>query len=136
MVTLKPVTEFDYHFMYDMLKERKPEEVISFKMPSYHQHVKFIESKPYKAWYIILEDDFRVGNIYLTHNDEWGYFIKKESQNLGIGTKALKELVKLHPRKYYYANINPDNKVAIHQARDKFKGKLIQITYKISINSL
>lgn len=118
--------------MYEMLEERTDEVSISFKMPRYEEHVNFVLNHPYIEWYIIyLDDDTPIGNIYLNQDYSWGYFIKREYQGKGYGTEALQQLVLLHPHDTYYANINPDNDIAIHQAKEKFKGKLIQITYEI-----
>jgi len=136
VVNLRPVQRDDYQFMYDMLKERTPEQSISFEMPTWNQHVRFCNSMPYEAWYIIGENNMRVGNIYLTKKCEWGYFIKKEYQNKGLGTEAMREMAKLHPKKYYYANINPANKIGLHLAKNKFGGKLVQYTFRIPKENL
>ena len=115
-----------------MLEERDDDVSISFKMPTYEDHVNFVLNHPYIEWYIIyLDDDTPIGNIYLNKDYSWGYFIKREYQGKGYGTEALQQLVILHPNPEYYANINPSNDTAIHQASNKFKGKLIQYTYKI-----
>ena len=132
MLELKEVTKWDYDFLFRMLKEREPDQCISFVMPTWEDHVKFLDRKPYPHAYTIVEDGMRVGNIYLTDHDEWGYFISKDNIGRGLGTKAILELAKKHPREYYYANVNPLNKRAIHLAHEKFGGKLIQNTYKIS----
>lgn len=101
-------------------------------MPTWDNHVKFLDKKPYTQHYVILEGGEKIGNIYLTKGNEWGYFILKKHQGRGLGTKAILELAKKHPRKYYLANVNPDNERAIHLARDKLGGKLYQITYRIN----
>ncbi len=133
MINLRPIQRDDYRFLYEMLKERTPEQSISFSMPTWSQHVKFINSKPYSEWYVIWDNSTRIGNIYLARDNSWGYFITKELQCKGLGTQAMQELVRRHPRKYYIANINPDNIGAIHLAKDRFKGKLVsQVSYKIS----
>ena len=106
------------------------------KMPSYEEHVKFLQKKPYLVHYIIKEEGDRIGNIYLTDNYEWGYFILNKYQGKGLGTKAILELAKKHPRPYYFSNVNPENKRAIHMARDKFGGKLVQYTYKIDCKNI
>jgi len=131
LILLKDDILNNLKFMYEMLYERDDTVSISFEMPTYEEHVNFVINHPYIAWYIIYLNEVPIGNIYLNKDYSWGYFIRKEFQGKGYGTLALKELVKLHPHDYYYANINPQNDVANHQARDKFKGKLIQFTYKI-----
>lgn len=131
MIELKPVTKWDYQFLFEMLKEREPYQSISFTMPTWEQHVKYLDSKHYTYFYIIVEDGERVGNIYLTELNEWGYFILNSEQGRGLGTQAILQLTRLHPRKYYLANVNPENERAIHLAHEKLGGKLIQYTYKI-----
>jgi RimJ/RimL family protein N-acetyltransferase len=132
MISLKPVERGDYKFMYMMLQERTPEQSISFSMPTWKQHVDFINSKPYHAWYIILLNSEKIGNIYLARDNSWGYFVLERYQCKGYGTQAMQEIVRKHPRKYYIANINPANDGAIHLARDRFKGELVsQVSYRI-----
>ena len=131
VIELKPVTTGDYHFLYEMLEEREPSQSISFEMPTWEEHVAFLDSNHYTYFYIIVENGKKVGNIYLTDLNEWGYFILKSEQGRGLGTQAILQLTRLHPRKYYLANVNPQNERAIHLAKEKLGGKLIQFTYKI-----
>ena len=130
-IELIPVGSSDYEFLYEMLKEREPYQSISFEMPTWEDHVKFLESNHYTYFYIIVEDGKKVGNIYLTKLNEWGYFILNSEQGKGLGTKAILKLTKLHPRKFYLANVNPDNERAIHLAHEKLGGELVQYTYRI-----
>ena len=131
MITLRPVEREDYRFLFEMLKEREPYQSISFTMPTWESHIEFMERKVYSHHYIVFEGEERVGNIYLTVGNEWGYFILNKHQGRGLGINSIQELMKKHPRKYYLANINPENKRAICLARDKLGGKLCQITYRI-----
>ena len=133
MISIRPIDWADYEFLYDLLKERTPEQTISFTMPTWDEHIKYIESGPYQEWYIILYDEEKIGNIYLGRDNSMGYFLKKEYIGKGYGTQAIKEMVKRNPRNYYIANINPDNKIGMRLVRDKFKGELVnQESYKIS----
>ena len=131
MLELIPVGDSDYQFLYDMLKEREPSESISFEMPTWKQHVAFLDSNHYTYFYIIVENGKKVGNIYLTEINEWGYFILNSEQGRGLGIQAILQLAKLHPRKFYLSNVSPDNERAIHLAHVKLGGKLVQYTYKI-----
>ena len=77
-ISLKSVTNSDVKFLFDLLKERNPRVNISHKkMPTYNQHRKFIKSKPYSKWYIILKSKQKIGSIYLSKNDEIGIFLSK-----------------------------------------------------------
>ena len=129
---LRPVKKSDCLFLYVLLKERDPRANISHKkMPSFMQHVKFVLSKPYSKWYVIVESENDVGSIYLTKNNEIGIFIKKNMQGRGIGFKALKLLIEKNPRDRYLANVNPKNKKSIQFFKNN-GFNLIQYTYELN----
>ena len=68
LISLRTVRDSDGEFLFELLKERDPRANISHKkMPSYDEHIKFIKSKPYTRWYIILKSKERVGSIYLSN---------------------------------------------------------------------
>ena len=83
--TLKPVTNSDIEFLFELLKERTPTQNISHqKMPTYQEHEEFVKSKPYEKWYIIYNEMYgSVGTIYLTKNNEIGLFLKIDFQEHG-----------------------------------------------------
>lgn len=129
-LNLKEVTKSDCPFLYEILSERESTTNISHReMPTYENHIKFVMSKPYSKWYIILYDKKKIGSIYLSKQDEIGIFIKKGMQGRGIGMKALKILMDTHPRKRFLANISPRNKKSM-QFFKKNGFKLIQYTYE------
>ena len=131
LISLRTVRDSDGEFLFELLKERDPRANISHKkMPSYDEHIKFIKSKPYTRWYIILKSKERVGSIYLSKNDEIGIFLSKEYQKKNIGNTALVELIRKNPRKRYLANVNPKNKKSsVFFKKNNFK--LIQHTYEM-----
>ena len=111
-IKLRLVSRLDYRFLYNLLKERDPLANISHKkMPSYHEHVLFVSSKPYSKWYVILYGANKVGSIYITTQNEIGIFIKKSFQDKQIGDIALRKLIQKNPKKRYLANVNPKNKI-------------------------
>ena len=129
-ISLKSVTNSDVKFLFDLLKERDPHVNISHrKMPTYNQHTKFIKSKPYSKWYIILKSKQKIGSIYLSKNDEIGIFLSKKFQGKNVGNFALNELVKKNPRKRFLANVNPKNKKSISFFKNN-NFKLIQYTFE------
>lgn len=132
-VKIKLVSKGDYKFLYELLSERDEHTNISHKkMPTFSQHVRFVESKPYSKWYIIIFDNQKIGSIYITQNNEIGIFLKKGFHGIGIGKKALRLLMEIKPKERYLANINPRNKRSI----DFFKKNgfnLIQYTYELRI---
>ena len=130
-IKLKPVAKSDHRFLYQHLKERNPTANISHKkMPTYAEHVKFVMSRPYSKWYIIIHKNKKVGTIYLTKQNEIGIFIKNKMQDKLIGQKTLEMLMGKNPRKRYLANVSPKNKKSIRFfTRNGFK--LIQYTYEL-----
>jgi len=130
IVSLDKVSDKDFRFLYQLLKERDSKINISHrKMPSYDEHIHFILSNPYSAWYIIKLKNKKTGSIYLSKQNEVGIFIKKEYQNLHLGGISLKLLTRKHKRKRYLANVNPRNKKSINFF--KTNGfNLIQNTYE------
>ena len=129
---LKKITMSDTRFLYELLTERESKMFIYHKgMTTWEEHIKFVKSKPYSKWYIIINKDKRVGTVSLTFKNEVGIFIKKGIQGKGIGSCALKMLIKNNPNLRYLANINPKNKESIKFFK-KNGFKLIQYTYEIT----
>jgi len=131
---LKPVTVDDAEFLFDLLKQREGTVNISHKsLPDWEEHLQYVKKHDYQSWDIIWVENTRIGNIYLTKNDEIGIFIDKKLQFHGYGSKALEEFMKKNGKKRYLANINPTNYKSI-----QFFGKHgfihIQNTYHKKIN--
>ena len=130
-IKLRPVKKNDCLFLYNLLKERDSKANISHKkMPSFEQHEKFVDSKPYSKWYVIVESEESVGSIYLTKNDEIGIFLKKNTQGKKIGEKALKLLMEKNPNSRYLANVNPKNKKSIRFFKNN-GFTMIQYTFEL-----
>ena len=128
---LIPVSKSDFRFLYDLLKERTSSTNISHKkMPTYKEHVKFVNSKPYAKWYVIHFQNKKVGTIYLTKRDEIGIFLKKSFHGKNIGFLSMETLIKKHPRERYLANVNPKNKKSVNFFK-KNSFKLVQYTYEL-----
>ena len=107
-IKLNQVTKNDTLFLYDLLKNKKPNANISHKkMPSYDEHVEFVMSKPYTNWYIIEYEKKNVGAIYLSKQDEIGISVNNDYEYDQIVKPALKLLMKLNQRKRYLANTSP-----------------------------
>lgn len=119
-------------FLYRLLAEREPHQNISHrKMPLFNEHYDFINEYPYAHWYLITNDSGEwVGTIYLSYQDEIGIQLKKDCTGGGIGTEAIKELMTLHPRQRYLANINPRNFGSV-KFFQRFGFELIQETYEL-----
>lgn len=97
-------------FLYEMLKGRDPTTAISHeKMPTFEQHAAFVNRKPYKAWYVIMEGNNPVGNIYLTDRNEIGVHIKASARRQGYATWAVNQLMNQHGPRRYFFNVSPNN---------------------------
>ena len=133
-IILKTVSKQDHKFLYDLLKERNEKINISHKkMPTFKNHVKFVISKPYKKWYVIIDEKEKVGSIYLSKLNEIGIFLKKNTRKQGIGQKALKIIMEKNPEERYLANINPKNYKSIKFFKNN-NFKIIQYTYELIPN--
>lgn len=116
--------------LYDLLDERTPNQSISHKgLPSYEDHIKFVESNPYYAWYIVYNhNDVPVGSTYLTRKNEIGIFIYDLFKGHGYGKDAVRALMTSYDGPFY-ANINPSNAASI-AFFDSLGFKFIQVTYE------
>ena len=133
-IKLTLVSKNDAQFLYGLLKERESNVNISHKkMPTYVQHIKFIESRPYSKWYIIRLGNLKIGSAYLSKQNEIGIFITKNMHAKKIGTIALNILIKKNRRKRYLANINPKNKKSISFFK-KNGFELIQHTFELELS--
>ena len=132
MIKLESVYRHKDHlrFLYALLAERTPEQSISHKkMPPYPEHEEFVLSKPYQAWYILIEESsgYSVGSIYLSKNREIGISVAPGYQGRGYGKEAVRLLMARWPGRFL-ANINPKNE----RSAAFFEGfgfELIQHTY-------
>ena len=107
---LRSVTLDDAEFLYELLKQREGRVNISHRsLPTLTEQRDYIENHSYQSWDIILVDNNKVGNIYLTQRDEIGIFLDKKFQSKGYGSIAITEFMKKNGKKRYLANINPTN---------------------------
>ena len=113
MITLIDIYQEEnrYDILYQLLSERTEEQAISHKqMPDYYDHVRFVDSIPYKNWYFIhakSEKDY-IGAVYLSKKNEIGIFIFNEYQGKCYGPMAVKALIDVSEGPFF-ANINPLN---------------------------
>jgi RimJ/RimL family protein N-acetyltransferase len=116
------------HLLFELLKERRPEQSISHKgMPTWEEHVAFVRSRPYEHWYLIEADGYFRGAVYLTRQREVGVAIFEGCRGQHYAEDAVAELMRLHPGRFL-ANINPANEASIALFRKlSFVGP-IQIT--------
>ncbi len=118
--------------LYALLKEREGRVNISHRqMPTLSEHRRFVKSKPYKSWDLILSGKEMVGAVYLSQQNEIGLFLFKKYRGQGLGKKALGLLMGKHKKvTRFLANVSPKNQPSI----DFFKNQgfsHIQNTYEL-----
>ena len=95
--------------LYRLLQEREQHQCISHKaLPSFINHLRFVQSKPYLAWYLVELGGEIIGATYLTKHREIGIFLFNEHRYMGYGAKAVQLLMDAHPGPFL-ANIAPTN---------------------------
>ena len=135
-IILKRVTKSDIEFLYQLLKQRNISHNISHvKIPSLKQHIKFIDSKPYKRWYIIINNKQKIGSIYISKNSEVGIHLKNNQKKNKLLILVLKQFVKFHNEEFFYFNVSTNNK-SLNNFFKKNNFSLLQLTYKISKKEL
>lgn len=134
-----------YTFLYALLSQREAYQNISHKsLPKWEDHVSFVNSKPYKDWFIIYDTQTkdRVGSIYLSKDNEIGIFLSKGHRKKGYGRRALQALMEYYTdTKELKANIAPMNSGSIcffvnlgfnwYETMYDDKEQIIQYTYKM-----
>jgi len=131
MIKLKNITSSDTDFLFELLKNRDQFENISHKiMPTFKNHEKFVNSKPYFKWYIIYEDLKKIGSVYITNQNEIAIHFLNIKNYEGFFLESLEIIIKKNPRKRFLLNISPKNK-KLKRIVEKNKFKLIQHTYEL-----
>lgn len=129
MIWYEPVDSPHYKFLWDLLAERPKEACISHKkMPTWEEHCRFVDSFPYQEWWVIMDGSERAGSCYLTHQNEFGMFIKKGFEGRGIATTAFKWIREKHPGERLLSNVNPEN-IRIINVLKRLGCRKVQETY-------
>lgn len=116
-------------YLYALMTEREAHVNISHRaMPTAEQHLAFVRSRPYRAWYLCHVKHRVVGAIYLSKQGEIGIFIFKAHRGHGYGKQAVKALMDKHPGNFL-ANINPANEASI-KFFEKLGFRPMQVTYE------
>lgn len=125
---VNPTSMGDIQILFKLLCERTTWQSISHKrMPSFGEHMRFVKSLPYAAWYIITEGDEPVGSVYITRANELGIFIFKAHHGKGYGRQAIEEVMSMNEPPFY-AHISPNN-MDSQIFFKKLGFKFIQMTY-------
>ena len=127
-ITLKIISKSDHQFLYDLLLERDPKANISHKkMPTFTEHLKFVKSKPYSKWYVILKEeqkerikDWLKGDSSLTIKE-----VKKkieEEMKVKVSNTTVYNIIKSCG--FSYQTPRPRHYKADKVAQEEFKKKL------------
>lgn len=127
--------------LFELLQQRGAEHAISHKkIPSFDDHCRFVDSRPYRFWYLIEVEGHYIGSVYITEMNEIGLFLK--------GSYALKiqEAIELVLSKHqplpaisskrieaFSINVNPRN-LDLIQSVEAMGGQHVQNTYVFPSN--
>jgi len=106
-------------------------------MPTFDEHRLFVQSHPYRAWYLIKRGARYIGSVYFTHLNSIGIFVMPSAKN--YLTAALKlALAKHRPlpsiksvrTDSFDFNISP-NDAYLAAALEEIGAKCVQVTYSL-----
>lgn len=116
--------------LYALLEERdgRADMNISHRaMPTWEEHVAFVASRPYEAWYLLETDGDVAGSVYLSRAREVGIFLFAKHQAKGLGEEAIRLLREKHPGRLL-ANVNPANERS-RRFFERLGFRVVQVTY-------
>jgi len=129
MIRLESVYKYPeaLDILYALLRERSVEDdphvnISHRRLPTFHDHERFVESRPYRYWYLILVEQSVVGTCYISKRNEIGIVLFRAHRGKGYGSQAVAALIEKHkPLKAipgvrsgsFIANINPKNEASI-----------------------
>lgn len=118
------LNEENIKFLFMLLQKRKF--YISHKnMPTWEDHEKFVKSKPYFKWFIILEDKIKIGSLYINHDNSIGLSLIEEKKLLIRNIISIIEnkfepqqaIKSSRPGKFFY-NVNPNDEIFIKALKE------------------
>jgi RimJ/RimL family protein N-acetyltransferase len=112
------ISEATLRFLYELLGAREPHVNISHrKMPTFQQHKDFVESCPYRNWWLIVMEHAEgarpIGSCYLTDIGEIGIHIADGHRGKGVGTEVIELIKEMYPGERLLANIAPGNEASM-----------------------
>ncbi len=70
----------------------------------------FIDWSKRRKNYLVNGDQ---GFVFIEDTNEIGYYISEKFRGYGLAEQAVKKMIKLNPRKYYFAKMKKENKSSI-----------------------
>lgn len=124
--------------LYDLLSER--EHTISHEgLPAFEDHAKFVETHPYRSWYIVSKDDASLGSFYISKENTIGINLVTE-----INETLVEEIIRYVQAEYtplppipsvragiFAINVPPSNTTLI-EVLEGLGSKVLQISYSLN----
>lgn len=138
IMLLREILLDDSDFLYELYLKRPLRDILT--PIKYDEQKKFVKKyleksndHPYQSWNIVEIDDKKAGSLTLhKKNNEIGYWLLPEFQNMGIGTKMIKQFIETNKKSYYTIRTHIDNKRSQHIAQ-KLNFKLSQYEYRLEL---
>ena len=107
---LREMNSDDQNFIYELIKEylKTDLSVTVLILKSFEEYFKAYNLNNLKT-YIVIVNDERAGFVHVTKDGEIGYYLTKKYEGKGIASNAVKDMLKLHPLKRYFATVNINN---------------------------
>lgn len=122
--------------LFECLKKRPVVHAISHRaLPSFEDHCLFVDSRPYRLWYLIEDAGLYVGSAYLTEMNDIGLFLTPE--HTSKAAEAIQLILSTHRPlpaitskriESFSINVNPSNLDLIKNV-ESAGGQHVQNTY-------
>ena len=130
-------TSKDTEILYDLLKSRI-HNISHYELPSFSSHKKFVDSYPYRYWYLISENDNVKGSFYIQNDNSIGidlqnpsFLILKEIVNFINGKHIINNALPSQVPPYFFINVAKSNKEMLDML-EKIGCETIQVSLKIN----
>lgn len=124
------INKSNLKFLYSLLKARKYS-VSHKEIPSFEEHSDFVKNHPYYKWFIVENQTYLIGSLYIHKDNSIGLDILNQfevliPEILSFMEKKYKPLpsIKSVRSKNFFLNISPQNK--------RLQDLLLSLDYKIS----
>ena len=136
-ISFRKVTAKDTKILYDLLKSRI-HNISHYELPSYSSHKKFVDSYPYRYWYLISENDNIKGSLYIQQDNSIGidlqnpsFLILREIVNFINGKHIINKALPSQVPPYFFINVAKSNKEMLEML-EKIGCEPIQVSLKIN----
>jgi len=115
-IKLREINKEDHSFIYDTVSNflKSGLSVTFLKMPSFSEFENTYFLNDYKRYIITNGKNDKMGFVVITKDDEVGYFLSPQHHGKGIAVEAVRMLMKINPRKRYFATIHNENQKSIN----------------------